>query len=45
MTYLLISLKFIDQIIVNYNKRRDPMQQSHEFLCPKSSTPTVNGPV
>jgi hypothetical protein len=44
MTYLLIYLEFIDQIIVNRNKRRDPMQHSPIFLCPKSSTPIVNGP-
>jgi hypothetical protein len=28
MNYLLIYLKFIDQIIVNHDKRRDPLRHS-----------------
>jgi hypothetical protein len=28
MNYLLIYLKIIDQIIVNHDKRRDPLQHS-----------------
>ena len=43
MNYLLIYLKFIDQIIENRDKRRDSMQKVL-VLCPKSSTSTVNAP-
>ena len=43
MNYLLY-LNFIDQIIVNHDKHRDPLRHSPYVLCPKSSTPTVNAP-
>ena len=44
MTYLLIYLLFINQIIINHNKRRDPMRHSFQLLCPKNNSPLVNGP-
>ena len=44
MNYLFIYLKITDQIIINHDKRQDPMRHSPQFLCLKSSTPTVNGP-
>ena len=42
MTYLHISFKLIDYITINHDKRQDPMRQSPQVLCPKSSIPTVN---
>ena len=39
MNYLLIYVKFIDQIIINRDKNQD---QCDKVLCPKSSTSTVN---
>jgi hypothetical protein len=35
MNYLLIYLKFIDQIIENRDKRRDPMQKVLKSFVPK----------
>jgi hypothetical protein len=35
MNYLLIILKFIDQIIENHDKRRDPMQKVLKSCVPK----------
>jgi hypothetical protein len=42
MNYLPIYLKFIDQIIENHDKRRDPMQKVLKSFLPK--VPTVNAP-
>ena len=45
MTYLLIYLKSIDQIIVNHNKRQDPMRHSPYFLVPKVAPLSWMAPV
>ena len=45
MNYLLIYLKFIDQIIVNHDKHRHPLRHSPSVLRPKSRIPTVNAPI
>ena len=45
MNYLLIYLKFIDQIVINHDKHQVLLRHSPSVLCPKSSTPTVNAPI
>ena len=46
MNYLLMYLKFIDQIIINHDKRRDPLRYIFlKSFCPKSSTPIMNAPL
>jgi hypothetical protein len=35
MNYLLIYLKFIDQILENHDKRRDPIQKVLKSFVPK----------